>query len=119
MNFVFGATAVSYDRGSRLGKKATTSASPYLTFGGYLNTYPAVRLGSPAVISVGTKTGVEGFEGPEGIYETSKNSKAWMGSSIGKYALDVNQEKYLSLVREMLLQSVEKSIDRWHKELND
>lgn len=119
LNFVFGATAVSFDRGSRLGKKAKVAASPYLTFGGYLNSYPIGKGGSPAVISVGSKEGAEDFAGKEGIYETSKNHKPWMGSSMGKYILDIDQEKYLALVRGMLMQAVDKSIAKWHEELND
>ena len=119
MNFVFGATAVGYERGSKFSKKAKVSASPYLTFGGNLNTYPIGKGGSPAVISVGSKEGLEDFDGPEGLYETSSNHMPWLGSAKGKYILDIDQAKYLALVKAFLFQSVEKSIDRWHKELND
>lgn len=119
MNFVFGATAVDFDRGSRLSKKAKVSASAYLTFGGNLNTYPVGKGGSPAVISVGSKNGAEDFAGEKGLYETEKNDMPWLGSAKGKYILDINQNKYLALVRGMLLQAVEKSIAKWHEELND
>jgi len=119
MNFVFGATAVGFDRGSKFGKKAKVAASPYLTFGGYLNTYPIGKGGSPAVISVGSKEGAEDFAGEKGLYETEKTDMPWLGSSRGKYILDIDQNKYLALVRGMLMQAVEKSIAKWHEELND
>lgn len=119
LNFDFGVTAVGYDRGSKFSKKAKVSASPYLTFGGNLNTYPIGKGGSPAVISVWSKEGAEDFAGPQGLYETSSNDMPWLGSSKGKYILDIDQAKYLALVKGMLMQGVEKSIERWHKELND
>ncbi len=119
MNFVFGVTAVSFERGSKFSKKAKVSASPYLTFGGNLNTYPIGKGGSPAVINVGSNGGYEDFEGKEGLYETSKNHMPWLGSAKGKYVLDINQEKYLALIKGMLMEAVNKSIDKWHKELND
>lgn len=119
MNFVFGATAVSFERGSRLAKKAKVSASAYLTFGGNINSYPIGRGGSPAVISVASKDGIEDIEGAKGLYETSKNDAPWLGSSKGKYVLDVDQQKYLAAMKAFLMQAVDKGIDRWHKELND
>lgn len=119
LNFVFGATAVSYDRGSRLGKKASVSGAPYLTFGGALNVYPVGKGGSPFSITAGSKEGVEDIAGPEGISETSKNSKPWMGSNMGKYVLQVDEAKYLAAMRAFLNEAVEDCIARMQEEVKE
>lgn len=119
INFVYGATAVSYDRGSRYGKKASVSGAPYLTFGGNMNVYPVGKGGSPFSITAGSKEGVEDIAGPGGISETSKNSKPWMGSNMGKYVLDVDEKKYLAAVSTFLNEAVDACIDRMQKEVAD
>jgi len=118
INFLYGATAVGFDRGSRYSKKASVDASPYLTFGGSMTSYPFARNGSPATVNAGTKEGVTDFVGPEGLYETSSRKSRYLGNAFGKYTLDIDQAKYLAYIRTMLLTSVEKSIDTWVAAMN-
>ena len=118
INFNFGATAVAFDRGSKFSKKATVEASPYLTFGGPMLSYPIARNGSPVYIMAGTKQGETDFAGPEGLFETSSRKSRYLGNAFGKYTLDIDQTKYLTYIKTMLLTSVEKSVDTWIAAMN-
>ena len=118
INFTYGGTAVAFDRGSRYSKKASVNASPYLTFGGPMTSYPSIRNGSPATIMAGTKEGETDFVGPEGLYETSSRRSKYLGNAFGKYTLDIDQAKYLAFIRTMLLKSVEQSIETWNTAMN-
>ena len=118
INFNYGATAVGFDRGSRYAKKASVDASPYLTFGGPMISYPISRLAAPAYVMAGTKQGETDFVGPEGLYETSSRKSTYLGNAFGKYTLDIDQAKYLAYIRTMLLSSVEKSIETWNTAMN-
>lgn len=118
INFTYGGTAVAFDRGSRYSKKASVNASPYLTFGGPMTSYPSIRNGSPATIMAGTKEGETDFVGPEGLYETSSRRSKYLGNAFGKYTLDIDQAKYLAFIRTMLLKSVEQSIETWNAAMN-
>lgn len=116
--FNYGATAVGFERGSKYSKTAKISATPWLTFGGSFTSYPIGKGASPAVVNGGVKGGEADFAGPAGIYETSKTTMPWLGSSKGKYVLDINQQIYLTHIKNMLLKTVDQSITRWHQNLN-
>lgn len=119
LNFVFGATAVSYARGSRLGKKAKVAGAPYLTFGGAMNVYPIGKGGSPFSITAGSTEGVEDIAGPEGIYETSSKDRPWLGSNMGKYVVQIDEAKYLAAMRSFLDEAVEDCIARMQEEVKN
>lgn len=118
INFTYGTSAVAFDRGSKFSKKASVEASPYLTFGGPMISYPIARNGSPVYIMAGTKNGETDFVGPEGLYETASRKSRYLGNAFGKYALDIDQQKYLAFIRTMLLKSVEESINTWVQAMN-
>lgn len=113
INFLYGTTPVTFERGSRFAKRASVEATPSLTFGGSMVSYPIGRGGSPVSVNAGTKAGLTDFVGPAGIYETSARKSRYLGNAFGTHTLDIDQAKYLAYMRTMLLTSVEKSIDTW------
>lgn len=118
INFMYSARSVEFGRGSKFSKKASVDATPHLTLSVWMTSFPSIRNGSPATIVAGNKNGETDFVGPEGLYETSSRKSKYLGNAFGKYTLDIDQAKYLTFIRSVLLKLVEKSIETWNAAMN-
>jgi hypothetical protein len=111
---------VDFGKGSRFSKRASVNASPGLTVSGWVGGASFDGRGTAQVFPKPyLRNESEDWVGPNGLYETSKNDMPWLGSSKGKYTLQVDQAKYLAATKDLLLKMVQASIDAYHKELNN
>lgn len=117
--FLMTINTVDYGKSGRFSNKAKVSANPGLTVSGWMGAASFDGRGSAqASPKPYLRNESDDWVGPNGIYETSKNDMPWMGSSKGKYTLDVNETKYLAATKELLEKMVLSSIDAYHSELN-
>src|SRR5690606_32473466 len=102
-----------FGRGSRFSTKASVNASPGLSLSGFCGATSSDIRGNCAIY-VKQARGTDNWAGPKGLYETSKNDMPWLGSSKGKYTIDIDQEKYLAAVKALASAALMKSIDNFH-----
>lgn len=116
-HFNYAVNTVSFDRGSKFSKKASVAGEPSLWISGYSGAVSSDARGGATIYLKPYGTSDNSWVGPEGIYETSKNSKPWMGSAMGKYTLDVKQDEYLAALKKLLITASNQSIDAFQAEL--
>lgn len=117
-NFNYAVNTVSFDRGSKFGKKASVSGEPALWISGYTGAVSHDAKGGATIYVKAFGTEEKNWVGPNQIYQTSKNDKPWMGSSMGKYTLDINQDEYLMELKKLIQIATNKTIEAFHEGLN-
>ncbi len=118
--FMLNVNTVDFGKSGRFTKKASVNASPGLTVSGWMGAASFDAKGTAQVFPKPyLRHEADDWVGANGLYETSKNEMPWMGSTKGKYTLEVDQPKYLAATKELLTKMVLASIDAYHKELND
>ena len=111
---------VDYGKSGRFTNKAKVNASPGLTVTGWMGAASFDGKGTAQVFPKPyLRNESDDWVGTNGIYETSKNDMPWLGSSKGKYTLEINETKYLAATKELLEKMILASIDAYHRELND
>lgn len=116
-NFNYAVNTVSFDRGSKFSKKASVAGEPNLWIQGYIGVVSNDARGGSTIYLKPYGDGNLNWVGPSGIAETSKNSKPWMGSAMGKYTLEVKQEEYLAALKKLLIAASNKTIEAFHADL--
>lgn len=118
--FMLNVNTVDYGKGSRFSKKASVNAAPGLTVTGWMGGVSFDVKGTAQVFpKPGLREESEDWVGAQGLYETSKNDMPWLGSSKGKYTLEVDQAKYLAATKTLLSKMTLACIDAFHNELNN
>ncbi len=120
LTFNYVADYVSYDKsGGAFAWKAQIEAEPNLAISGTMTT--SVEKGGGVSNIKPVKAG-DDWVGPEGVYQTSKGKMSplfGMGasSSSSKWTIEVNQDKFLSILKSHLLAAANASIDAWQANL--
>jgi hypothetical protein len=116
-HFNYNVNTVSFDRGSKMSKKASVAGEPALWIDGYTGAVSNDARGGATIYLKPFGTSDLSWVGEGGISETSSNKKPWMGSSMGKYTLEVKQSEYLAALKNLLVTASNQTIDAFHAEL--
>lgn len=116
-HFNYAVNTVNFNRGSKFSKKASVAGEPNLWIQGYVGAVSSDAKGGSTIYLKPYGDGDLSWVGPNGISETSKNNKPWMGSAMGKYTLDVKQDEYLAALKKLLVNASTKAIDAFQADL--